>query len=505
MSKISELKGLLKDTVIYGLSSILGRFLNFLLVPFYTRVLIEGEYGIVTNLYAYTALLLAMLTFGMETTYFRFFNNKEIKNPMQVYANSLIFIILLSLLFATSTLFFLHPISELLGYASHPDFVAMVIVMVALDAITSLPFARLRCEDKAWKFAGIKLSNIGLNILLNIFFLLICPIIYRHYPDSISWFYRPDYGVGYIFVSNVITSLYNVVMLRKEFRGFKYRIDTALMHRMMTYAFPILCISIAGILNQSVDKMLFPFLFANTNEAMTQLGIYGACFKIAVVMVMFIQAYRYAIEPFIFKRSERSDVAETNAMTTHYFLIFSLFIFLMVSFYLDDIFKILVAESYHEGLKVVPIVMVGELLFGLYFNLAFWFKLNDQTYWGTLFTVIGCIITIAIICIFVPTHGYMACAWATVACNGTMLLLSYIIGQRRYPIPYPIRKMTFYTLFTALLFVGGMYMLNDTPALRLLWRTALLIAFAAMAIRVEGLMPVIKSLKTNFKIKKTKK
>ncbi len=504
MSKISELKGLLKDTVIYGLSSILGRFLNFLLVPFYTRVLVEGEYGIVTNLYAYTALLLAILTFGMETTYFRFFNNKAIKDPMQVYANSLIMLIGLSLLFTISTIFFIHPISELLGYASHPDFVVMVIIMVALDAITSLPFARLRCEEKAWKFAGIKLSNIALNILLNLFFLLVCPVIYRHYPDSISWFYRPDYGVGYIFVSNVITSLFNVVMLRKEFQGFKFRVDTALMRRMLTYAVPILCISIAGILNQSVDKMLFPFLFFDPNEAMTQLGIYGACFKIAVVMVMFIQAYRYAIEPFIFKRSERSDVVETNALTTHYFLIFSLFIFLMVSFYLEDIFKILVAKSYHEGLKVVPIVMIGELLFGLYFNLAFWFKLNDQTYWGTLFTIIGCIITITIICIFVPTYGYMACAWATVACNGTMLLMSYIIGQRRYPIPYPIRKMAGYVLGTALLFAGGMYLLNDTTVLRLLWRTTLLIVFAAVAIHVEGLMPAIKSLITNFKIKKTK-
>lgn len=494
MSKISGLKSLFKDAVIYGLSSILGRFLNYLLVPIYTRVLIPGDYGIVTNLYAYTALLLALLTFGMETTYFRFFNRKDVDKPMQVYANALIFLVLLTTLFVVGGFVFLQPISDLLGYAAHTDFVAMVIVMVALDAVTSLPFARLRCEEKAWKFAGIKLSNIALNMFLNIFFLLICPVIYKHSPDSISWFYNPQYGVGYIFVSNVITSLYNVLMLRKEFRGFDFNIDRRLMSRMLRYAFPILCISVAGILNQSVDKILFPFLYADAQEATAQLGIYGACFKIAVIMVMFIQAYRYAIEPFIFKRSERSDVVETNAVTTLYFLIFSLFIYLLVAFYLEDIFKLLVSPAYYEGLKVVPIVMVGEMMFGMYFNLAFWFKLNDQTYWGTLFTVIGCIITITIICVFVPTYGYIACAWATVACNGVMLLMSYFVGRYRYPIPYPLRKMAIYVILTALLYVVGMYVLNATPLMRLVWRSLLLVVFAIAVIRIENLTPALKGL-----------
>ena len=493
MSKISGMKGLLKDTVVYGLSSILGRFMNWLLVPMYTRVLAStGDYGTVTNLYAYTALLLAILTFGMETTYFRFFNRKEEKNPMHVYANSLIFVSILSLLFATLGLVFLQPISDFMGYASHPDYVAMVVVIIALDAFTSLPFARLRCEEKAWKFAGIKLSNIALNILLNIFFLIVCPIIHRNYPDAISWFYRPDYGVGYIFLSNVITSIVNVVMLHKELRGFEWRIDTPLMRRMMIYGFPILCISVAGILNQSVDKMIYPFLFADKAEATSQLGIYGACFKIAVVMIMFIQAYRYAIEPFIFKRSGNSDVRATNASATLYFLLFSLFIYLFVSFYLEDIFSRLVAHKYHEGLKVVPIVMVGELLFGIYFNVAFWFKLNDQTYWGTLFTAIGCVITIAIICIFAPTYGYIACAWATVVCNCVMLLLNYTIGQRRFPTPYPMRKMIAYSLLTALFFMGGMYLFNGTPIVRLAWRTALLLIFVITVLRLEGLTTTIK-------------
>lgn len=489
----SGLKGLAKDTVVYGLSSIVGRFLNWLLVPMYVRVLASpGEYGIVTNLYGWTALLLAFLTFGMETTYFRFSTRRDEHEPMRVYANSLLSVIVLSSLFATLGFAFLHPISEFLGYATHPEYVGMLIFIVALDAISSLPFARLRCEEKAWKFAGIKLANIALNILLNIFFLIICPLIHRHTPQAIEWFYKPDYGVGYILVSNVITSIANMVMLNKEFRGFSYRIDLPLMRRMLPYAIPILGISIAGILNQSVDKILFPFLFADKAEATMQLGIYGACFKIAVVMVMFIQAYRYAIEPFIFKRNREADDRSSNAVTTLYFTIFSLLIYLGVSFYLEDVFKYLVSPAYYEGLRVVPIVMAGEFLFGLYFNLSFWFKLNDQTYWGTLFTVIGCIITVAVIVLMVPVYGYVACAWATVACNGVMLVLSYAVGRKRYPIAYPLRKMGGYVILTAVIFALGMFVPIEPPLWRIVWRALLLCVYIGVAVRTEGLLRVFK-------------
>lgn len=487
------LKGLAKDTVVYGLSSIVGRFLNWLLVPMYVRVLATpGEYGIVTNLYGWTALLLALLTFGMETTYFRFANRKDEQEPMRVYANSLISVTIISALFACVGFALLQPISTWLGYAAHPEYVGMLIFIVAIDAIMSLPFARLRCEEKAWKFAGIKLANIGLNIALNIFFLIVCPIIHKHSPESIAWFYRPDYGVGYILVSNVITSIANVAMLNRELRGFAYRIDMQRLRPMLVYAIPILGISIAGILNQSVDKILFPLLFADKAEATTQLGIYGACFKIAVVMVMFIQAYRYAIEPYIFKRSKESDDKSSNAITTLYFTIFALLIYLGVSFYLDDVFKYLVSPAYYEGLKVVPIVMAGEFLFGLYFNVSFWFKLNDQTYWGTLFTIIGCVLTIAIIVIFVPLYGYMACAWATVVCNSVMLLMSYLIGRKRYPIPYPVRKMTGYVALAALLFALGMMLPIEATVLRLLWRTSLLCIYIGIVAKSEGLLSRIK-------------
>ncbi len=484
MSKGGGLKSLAKDTFVYGLSSILGRFLNWLLVPMYVRVLASpGEYGIVTHLYGWTALLLAILTFGMETTFFRFSNRKDENDPMQVYANSLIFVSLLSTLFAIGGFVFLQPISGFLGYEAHPEYVGMLIFIIALDAITALPFARLRSEERAWKFAGIKLCNIGLNILLNLFFLLLCPVIYRHAPHAIDWFYRPDYGVGYILVSNVITTVVNVLLLHKEFTGFRIRVDAARMKRMFAYAFPVFAMSIAGILNQSVDKILFPFLYADKAEAVTQLGIYGACFKIAVVMVMFIQAYRYAIEPYIFKKNRERNDRESNAVTTLYFTIFSLLIFLGVTFYLDDIFKYLISPDYYAGLRIVPIVMLGEFLYGLYFNLSFWYKLNDETYWGTCFTIIGCIITVAIIVCGVPHYGYVACAWATVACNGTMLLLSYLIGRRRYPVPYPLGKIGGYVLLTAVLFCLGEFVPVTTPVWRLLWRTLLLIVYITVATR----------------------
>lgn len=495
MNKTAGLRSLAKDTLVYGLSSIVGRFLNWLLVPMYVRVLPSpGEYGIVTNLYGWTALLLAVLTFGMETTFFRFSTRKDEHNPMQVYANALAFVAILSSLFLVLGYSFLSPICEAMGYARHPEYVGMLMFIVALDAVTSIPFARLRSEEKAWKFAGIKMFNIALNITLNLFFLLLCPVIHKHAPQAISWFYRPDYGVGYILVANVVTSVANVVMLHKEFTGFSLHIDMKRMRRMFAYAFPVLAMSIAGILNQSVDKILFPFLFDDKEAATTQLGIYGACFKIAVVMVMFIQAYRYAIEPYIFKKSRESNDRESNAVTTLYFTIFSLLIFLGVSFYLDDVFKYLVSPLYYEGLKVVPIVMLGEFLYGLYFNLSFWYKLNDQTYWGTWFTVIGCLITVTIIVWGVPLYGYIACAWATVACNGTMLLLSYFVGRKRYPVPYPLLKIGGYVALALALFFLGECIPITTPVWRVLWRTLLLCVYVAVAVRRDfpvAALPVI--------------
>ena len=462
------MKRLAGETAIYGISSIVGKFLNWMLVPMYTRVLAnESDFGIVTNLYAWTALLMVILTYGMETGFFRFINKQEIKFPMRVYATTLFSLAFTSVLFVMLILYALSPVSRALGYGAHPEYVGMMSVIVAFDAFCSIPFAYLRYQRKAMRFATLKLLNIGLNIALVCFFLLLL---------------RPEEQVKYIFVANLITSAVTFLLLVPDMLpGLREKASFALLRQMLRYSFPILILGIAGILNQTVDKILFPFLFDDTDYANTQLGIYGACFKVAVVMVMFTQAFRYAYEPFIFAKHRDSGGTEAYVEAMKYFHIFALVIFLGVMYYLD-ILKYFVAPEYYPGLRVVPIVMLGELCFGIYFNLSFWYKLTDQTEWGAYFSIIGCITTVAVILCFAPTYGYMACAWASLLSNLLMMLFSYFIGQRRYPIPYDLRTAAFYTALAAAFYAAGMLPEIPSEWLRLCYRTLLLLAFLAVII-----------------------
>ena len=462
------MKRLAGETAIYGISSIVGKFLNWMLVPMYTRVLAnESDFGIVTNLYAWTALLMVILTYGMETGFFRFINKQEIKFPMRVYATTLFSLAFTSVLFVMLILYALSPVSRALGYGTHPEYVGMMSVIVALDAFCSIPFAYLRYQRKAMRFAALKLLNIGLNIALVCFFLLLL---------------RPEEQVKYIFVANLITSSVTLLLLVPDMvPGLREKASFALLRQMLRYSFPILILGIAGILNQTVDKILFPFLFDDTDYANTQLGIYGACFKVAVVMVMFTQAFRYAYEPFIFAKHRDSGGTAAYVEAMKYFHIFALVIFLGVMYYLD-ILKYFVAPEYYPGLRVVPIVMLGELCFGIYFNLSFWYKLTDQTQWGAYFSIIGCVTTVAVILCFAPAYGYMACAWASLLSNLLMMLLSYFIGQRRYPIPYDLRTAAFYTALAAAFYAAGMLPEIQSEWLRLGYRTLLLLAFLAVII-----------------------
>lgn len=478
------MKRLAKETAVYGLSSIVGRFLNWMLVPMYTRVLTgTGEYGIITNLYGWTALLLVLLTYGMETGFFRFINKKEEKEPLRIYASVLRSLLVTSALFAVVVFAALPFISEGLGYASHPEYIGMMAGIVAVDAFCCIPFAFLRYEGRAWRFAGIKLFNIFLNIFLNIFFLVICPWLAAHAPATIGWFYKPDYGVGYVFIANVITTLVTLAMLLPDMLpGLRAKADWRVLKQILSYSFPILILGIAGIFNQTADKILFPFLFEDKAYADQQLGIYGACFKIAVVMVMFTQAFRYAYEPFIFARNKSDDNKRAYSEAMKYFLIFALLIFLGVMFYMD-ILKHFVAPAYYPGLRVVPIVMLGELFFGIYFNLSLWYKLIDQTRWGAYFSAIGCVATVTIILIFCPIYGYMACAWASFFCNLLMMLLSYFIGQRKFPIAYDLKSAAVYTLLAALLYGAGMWLPIASEIGRLAYRTLLLGVFLAFTVK----------------------
>ena len=470
------MKRLAGETAIYGVSSIVGKFLNWMLVPMYTRVLAtESDYGIVTNLYAWTALLMVILTYGMETGFFRFM--------MRVYATTLFSIALTSVLFVVLIFSALTPISDSLGYGSNPEFVGMMSGIVAVDAFCCIPFAFLRYQGKAVRFASIKLFNIFLNIVLVLFFLIACPWLYDHVPVLVDWFYIPDYQVGYIFVANVITSLVTLVLLFPDMiPGLREKASFVLLKQMLAYSFPILILGIAGIFNQTADKILFPFLFEDKEMANTQLGIYGACFKIAVVLVMFTQAFRYAYEPFIFAKNKDDDSKKSYSEAMKYFIIFALLIFLAVMFYID-IFKHIVPASYYPGLRVVPIVMLGELFFGIYFNLSFWYKLIDQTQWGAYFSTIGCVATILIIVLFAPTYGYMACAWASFVSNLVMMLLSYFIGQKKFPIQYDLKSVITYSVLATVFYLAGMLPTIESEILRLGYRTLLLCLFVGIVVK----------------------
>lgn len=482
---MAGIKSLMKDTAIYGVSSIVGRFLNWCLVPMYTYIFAAGEYGIVTNIYAYIALVLIILTYGMETGFFRFANHERWNNPTQVYSTTLISIGTTSMAFIILACAFSPQIAEWLHCGDHPSFIWMMVIAVGVDAYTSIPFAYLRYKKRPMKFAVLKFTNIGLNIGLNLFFLVLCPALWKHNPEAIAWFYDPTYGIGYIFLANLISSLAMLLLLTPEL-CVSYSFNPKLLKEMLRYSFPLLILGIAGIMNQTIDKILFPILYDDQAEADTQLGIYGACYKIAIVMVMFIQAFRFAYEPFIFDQAKNSgaDKKQSYADAMKYFVIFSLLIFLGVMFYLD-IIKYFISPRYFAGLKVVPIIMAAELFFGIFFNLSLWYKLTDRTIWGTILSLGGLAVTLTLNILFVPTYGYMACAWAAFACYGTMMIASYFLGQKYYPIKYAIGRISFYVAVAAVIYIAGMNISTPYAALDYAIKTALLVAFATLVIGRE--------------------
>ena len=473
---MANMKSLAKDTAIYGMSSIIGRFLNYLLVPLYTAKIsaASGGYGVITNMYAYTALLLVILTFGMETTFFRFVN-KEGEDAHKVYTTVLCMVGCTSLLFIALVMAFIHPLSSLMGYADHPAYVWTMFVTVAIDAFQCIPFAYLRYKKRPMKFAAFKLLFILLNILLNVLYYVVLG----------------GTEVGYAFYINLVCTASITFCFYKELKeGFMGDFATwsetkRLIGKMLRYSWPILVLGIAGILNQTADKILFPYIYKG-NDSHTQLGIYGAASKIAMIMAMKTQAFRYSYEPFVFGKAKDKDSRDTYAAAMKYFLIFTLLAFLVVMGYID-VLRHIIGRDYWDGLRVVPIVMAAEILMGVYFNLSFWYKLIDRTIWGAWFSGIGCVVLIAVNVIFVPQYGYMACAWAGFAGYGTAMILSYFVGQKYYPINYPLKSIGVYVAITLLFFVvmhlAEVYVPN--MALRLAINTACIVLFVAHTIHYD--------------------
>lgn len=430
-----NLKALAKDTAIYGLSSIVGRFLNYLLVPLYTyKIAAEsGGYGIVTNLYAYSALLLALLTFGMETTLFRF-ASREDKDSRMVYSNALRMVGTVGLVFVALVFAFLRPVSGAMGYAAHPEYIGCFALIAALDAFQAIMFSRLRQQHRPIKFMALKMSFIVVNIALNLFIFLAMPKI----PALAPVFERFNGGVGLIFFANLACTALVTLGFIPELKGIAYGFDRKLCREMLAYSWPLLLLSLVGILNQVADKILFPWLMPGA-EGQVQLGIYGACVKIAMIMTLITQAFRYAYEPIVFGGKDRNS-PDTLSEGTKYFVIFTVFAWLAVMFYMP-ILRHFIHPSYWDGLKVVPIVMMAEIFMGVYFNLSFWYKLTDRTWWGAIMSAVGAAVMIAVNVIFVPRIGYMACAWGGFAGYGVAMLMSYFIGQKYYPVGYDLVGM----------------------------------------------------------------
>ena len=458
MSSNLQMKILAKETAIYGVSSIVGKFLNWMLVPLYTYVLQQqSDYGIVTNLYAWTALLLVILTYGMETGFFRF-ANKEGENAQTVYSTSLIALFTTSLLFAVACVVCQVPIANALGYPAHSEFIALLGIVVAMDAFASIPFAYLRYKKRPLQFAALKLLFVFLNIVLNLFFLVLCPRIQDW--GIISAWYNADYGVGYVFVANILaTGIQTLCLLPAVGEGFRslgvqeFRssgvFSWGLLKQMLRYSLPLLVLGVCGIMNQTLDRILFPFFYDGA-DAQAQLGSYGACFKVAMVMMMFTQAFRYAYEPFVFAKHKDREAVEAYADAMKYYIIFSYMILLGMIFYLD-LLKFIIAPSYWEGLKIVPIVLWTYIFQGVYFNLSFWYKLTDKTQWGAYFSLIGVVITFGLQAIFVPRIGYVASAASSTVCYLVIMLLSYFIGRKHLEIPYDLRRIGIYTLLVVTL------------------------------------------------------
>jgi len=483
MGSESNMKVLAKETAIYGLSSIIGKFLNWLLVPLYTYVLAQqADYGIVTNLYAWTALLLVILTYGMETGFFRF-ANKEGENPAAVYTTALVSLFTTSLLFAVVCVVFRVPIAAAMGYAGHEEFVALLAVVVAMDAFACIPFSYLRYKRRPVRFAVLKLLFVVLNIALNIFFLVLCPKMQE--MSIISSWYDPDYGVGYVFVANIIATAVQTLCLLPDIMAEKFSFSMPLLRRMLRYSLPLLVLGVCGIMNQTLDRIVFPFLYTG-DDAQTQLGIYGACFKVAMVMMMFTQAFRYAYEPFVFaKHKDRQSVA-AYADAMKYYIIFSYLIMLGMVFYLD-LLKFIIAPAYWQGLVIVPVVLWTYIFQGVYFNLSFWYKLTDRTSYGAWFSLLGVVITFGLQIVFVPRIGYMASAASSTVCYFVIMLLSYFVGRKYLVIPYDLKSIGAYTLLTVGLLAAyyAVKLLTGNAALSMAAGTVLLAVYAFVLVRKD--------------------
>lgn len=477
--------------MIYGLSSIIGRFLNYLLVPLYTYTFPAAGYGVVSEFYAYAGFFAVVLVFGLETGYFRFRQREGIL-PGAAYSAALGFLVVANSLFVVGITAFRQPLADLLRYPDHPEYLLWFGLILAMDALAALPFARLRAEDRAWRFAGIRMTEILLAIGFNLFFLVGWPRLAALWPESpLARFYDPAIGVGYIFLANLIASGFKLMLLAPQFRGIRFRSGLPVIRAMLAYSLPMVIIGFAGMVNEMLDRAILKYLLPYDPQTnLRMLGIYGACYKLSILMTLFVQAFRYAGEPFFFAYAGRADAPRAYALVMRYFVIFCVFIFLLVTLFLD-FFQHFIGPDYREGLGVVPILLMANLFLGVYVNLSIWYKLTDQTLLGAWVSILGALLTIGLNFGLIPVMGYMGSAWATLGCYGAMAGISWLLGRHYYPVPYPVFRITSYLLFGLSLYLADRWLIDMTgwPA----WQAgAALMGVYLGVVAVADLVPLLR-------------
>lgn len=482
---MNPLKKLASQTAIYGLPTIVGRLLNYFLTPLYTYMFTTSEFGDVTSAYAYVSFLLVFLTYGMETTLFRF-SQTEIEKE-KVYSTALISLLLTSLLFVLIVSIFAGPISETLKFTGHPEYIVWFAIILGCDAFSAIPFAKLREQGKAKKFAIIRSLNIAINIGLNLFFIWFCKGVYDS-PDSsyksfVEKVYDPEIGIGYIFISNLWASVITLLLLSPEIFSAKWKIDPALWKRMMKYGLPLLIAGLAGMTNETLDRTLIPYLLPE-EIGKSQNGIYGACYKVAILMTIFVQAFRFAAEPFFFSHSKEKDSKETYAVIMKYFVIICSVIFLGTTMNLEWI-QYFVGEDFREGMSVVPILLLANLFLGIFINQSIWYKLTGQTGYGAILTIFGALITITLNIYWIPRIGYMGSAWATLICYASMMIASYFLGNKHYPVNYDLKRILGYLGLSLTLYFISLLIRTESTSVNLLINNLLFVAFVFTIWKLE--------------------
>jgi len=485
-SAVNPFKRLAAQTAIYGISSIVGRFINYLLVPLFTYYFTPLEYGVVSEFYAYAGFFAVLLAFGFETGYFRF-RDPDGKEPDLVYATALRFLLGSNLLFFVVLLATSDSLAQALHHGDHPQYVWWMAAILAMDAVGSIAFARLRAQEKALRFAAIKVVEILINVTLCLFLIVYCRAAHQQAPDSLfGALWDPALGVGYIFIANLLASGAKLLLLAPQLRGVVNGFDAALFGTMLRYSLPMVIIGFAGVTNEMLDRALMKYLLPYDLETnLAQLGIYSACYKLSILMSLFIQAFRYAGEPFFFAHARERDAPQTYAAVLNYFVIFCVFIFLLVTLYID-IFQYFIGEAFRVGLRVVPILLVANLLLGVYVNLSIWYKLTDRTLMGAWVSIGGALLTVACLIWWVPRFGYVGAAWATLTCYASMVLASYLLGRRYYPVPYDMKRVLGYIALGIGLYFANRQLVTWSDAPALVTGTAVLLVYLAVAYALDG-------------------